>query len=454
MTRRAVCLRCDWEGQTRGRSCPNCGVRLFRRVEIKDRPTPWFSRLRERLSRPAEPVTNGTPVVARAPRSRGARPAVETSGEVSSASRRGAGAALVASAVILAGIAAWLVQRHTPAPARPQTGEVGSIVYEATSAGGQTRLYRWDLLANTVSRGPVVRDLIGLFDASAAHPGWVGETSGSRIGGVDIGVFKFLGPDDHALPLGHGDVAAWAPGGADALVGTARPASNGCASLYLLAIHLSPLRQDPTGGERVCASLESVQLSQRVTYLSLRGPKGSRVAFVSVGRLRTILDHYRMDGLSPANDMVVTPDTPPNTPSGSTPGSGAQTIGVPDHNAALYFRGPASQSPTPYADGGAPFVLDRVLAWDPNGTEAVVLGSAGGRAGFFRLVAAPPVGPTQPAIYIGPAAGDAEALYTGVGTRIVFSRGSFSRVFDGSSTPFPLPPGTPVPTGPMVWVGA
>jgi len=455
VTRHAVCLRCDWEGETRAHACPNCGVRLYRRVTA-NRAAPWSSRLRERLSRPTEPVTIDTPIVARAPRSpRGTRPESSSEGR---SGRRGAGVALVALAVLLAGISVWFVQRHTPAPGPPHTGEVGSIIYEARSTDGQTRLYRWDLFANTVSRGPVVHDLIGLFDASGAHPGWVGETSGSATGGVDIGVFKFTGPDDQALPLGHGDVAAWAPQGTDALVGTARPASNGCASLYLLAIHLSPLRQDPTGGERVCASLESVQLSQRVTYLSLRGPKGSRVAFVSVGRLRTLLNHYRMDGLSPANDMVVTPDmpsdTPSDTPSSSTPGSGAQTIGVPDRNAALFFRGPAGQSPTPYMSAGSPFVLDRVLAWDPGGTEALVLGFAGGRSGFFRLVAAPPTGPMQPAIYVGPAARDAEALYTGVGTRIVFSGGQFSRVFDGSSAPLAMPPGAPVPAGPMVWLSA
>lgn len=444
MTRQAVCLRCDWEGQSRADACPKCGVRLFRPVENKGRGAPWFPRLRARLSRPPAQVANDAPVVARAPRSRDTRPPSEASTQVSAASRRGAGAALIASAVILVGLAAWLIQRHTPAPAPAHTGEVGVIIYEANSADGGSRLYRWDLFANTVSRGPVVRDLVGLFDASAAHPGWVGETSGSRVGGVDIGVFKFLGPDDRALPLGHGDVAAWAPGGADAVVVTARPLSSGCNRLYVLAIHLAPLSQDPTGDERRCASLDGVQLSQRVTYLSLRGPDGSRVAYQSIGRLRTVLRHFRLDSLSPTNDMVVIPDASPGSP------SPAPTA----WSASLYFRGPASQLPTPYAYGSAPFVLDRVLAWDPNGTEALALGSAGGLTGFFRLDAAPPQGDTQPAVYISPAAGDAEALYTGVGTRVIFSGGRFSRVYEGSSSPLPLPPGAPVPTGPMVWVSA
>ena len=334
------------------------------------------------------------------------------------------------------------------------------IIYEANSADGGSRLYRWDLFANTVSRGPAVRDLVGLFDASAAHPGWVGETSRSRIGGVDIGVFKFLGPDDHALPLGHGDVAAWAPDGSHAVVVTARPLSSGCNRLYVLAIHLTPLRQDPIGNERRCASVDGVQLGYHVTYLSLRGPDGSRVAFQSVGRLRTILDHFRLDSLSPASDMVVIPDASPGSPT-STPAptptaapTPAPTAAPAAWSASLYFRGPASQSPTPYAYGSAPFVLDRVLAWDPNGTEALALGSAGALTGFFRLDAAPPQGDTQPAVYIGPAAGDAEALYTGVGTRVIFSDGRFSRVYDGSSAPLSLPPGAPLPTGPMVWVAA
>ena len=358
---------------------------------------------------------------------------------------------MIASAVILVGLAVWVVQRHTPGPAPARTGEVGSIIYEATSPEGQTRLYRWDLVANTVSRGPVVSNLIALIDASAAHPGWVGETSSSPIGGVDIGVFKFLGPADHALPLGHGDLAAWAPGGADAVLASQRPASNGCHHLYVLAIHLTPLKHAQTGGERRCASLEGVQLSQRVTYLSLRGSDGSSVAFLSVGRLRTILRHYRLDSLSPANDMVVIPDAPanPRLPSPSPPSSPLPTA----WSASLYFRGPASQLPTPYSDGGTPFVLDRVLAWDPNGTEAVVLGSAGDLSGFFRLVAAPPVGATQPAVYIGPAAADAQALYTGVGTRVIYTGGHFSRVYDGSSSPLPMPSGAPVPAGPMVWIG-
>jgi hypothetical protein len=361
--------------------------------------------------------------------------------EVRSGRRRGAAA--VASAVIVTGVAVWFIQQHTPVPAHQQTGEVGSIVYTARGSDGRTRLYRWDLLADTVSRGPLVDDPLALFDAEAAHPGWVGVTSRSPTAGVDIGVFKFLGPDDQSLPLGHGEVAAWAPQGANAVVGTAQPSSGGCRYLSVLAIHLSPLSTRKTAGERVCAQLYGVQLSQGVIYLSLRGSAGTRVASVSVGRLRLLLNHYRLDSLSPASDMVVTPDPSPGSPSPT--------------GSALYFRGPPSQGPIPYTFGASPFVLDRVLAWDPDGTEALALGTAGGRSGFYRLQAAPPIGDTQPqtqpATYVAPARGYADALYTGVGTRLMFSGGRFSRVFDESTSPFPMPPGAPVPTGPMAWVG-
>ena len=441
MTRLAVCLRCDWAGETRAATCPNCGVRLYRPVMATNR-SPLVTRLRERVARvPAKSRADTGPVVARAPLapSIGARSAADTSGDVEPVSRRGAGGALIAFAVLVTLSAVWFVQRHTPAkaPVGRRTGEVGSIVYEARSPSGQTRLYRWDLAANTVHPGPVVNGLLSLVDASGAHPGWVGATWSAPGGGVDIGMFKFLGASDQALPLGHGDVAAWAPHGVDAVVGTMAPLPGGCGRLSVLAIHVSPLRHEQTAGERVCATMDGISLSQRVTYLSLHGPRGSRIAFLSVGRLRTLLDGYRLDSLSPANDMVVTPDR------ADKGGSGA----------ALYFRGPASQSPTPYRYTGAPFVLDRVLAWDPNLTEALALGSAAGRTGAFRLTAAPPSGPTQTVTFVGPTRGYSDAVYTGV-TRIVFTDGAFSQVFDDSSSPLPLPAGAPAPMGPMVWIGA
>ena len=389
-----------------------------------------------------QPSTDTAPVGARAPLASQRVPAGEPSVEGERDRRRGAGSALIAFAALASIAAVWFVQGHTPAktPVGPRTGEVGSIVYEARSPSGQTRLYRWDLFPNTVRPGPVVHGLLDLVDASGAHPGWVGATWTAPGGGVDIGVFKFLGPADQALPLGHGDVAAWAPHGVDAAVGTGSPAAGGCSRLSVLAIRVSPLRQEQTAGERVCATLDGIALSQRVTYLSLHGPRGSRIAFLSVGRLRPIVGRYRLDSLSPANDMVVTPDA---------------TTGLTWAQAsALYFRGPASQSPTPYSSDGAPFILDRVLSWGPNGTEALALGSAAGRTGIFRLAAAPPAGPTQPAVYLEAARGYSDGLYTGVGTRIIFSGGVFSRVFDGSSSPLPLPAGAPVPMGPMVWIGA
>ena len=441
MTRQAVCLRCDWEGETRAATCPNCGVRLYRQVTATSRSR-LSTRLRERFSRGSPKSSGGTaPKVARTPlaASGGARPAGETPGVVESVPRRGAGSALIAVAALAAIGAVWFVHGHTPAkaPVGPRTGEVGSIVYEARSPSGQTRLYRWDLAANTLHPGPVVHGLLSLVDASGAHPGWVGATWSAPGGGVDIGVFKFLGSADQALPLGNGDVAAWAPRGVDAVVAAMAPLRRGCGRLSVLAVHLSPLRQEQTAGERVCATLDGVALSQRVTYLSLQGPRGSRIAFLSVGRLRTLLNGYRLDSLSPANDMVVTPDATQDVGSG----------------AALYFRGPANQSPTPYRFNGAPFVLDRVLAWDPNQTEALALGTTPGRTGVFRLTAAPPSGPTQPVTFVGPTRGYSDGVYTGV-TRIVFTAGAFSRIFDDSTSPLPLPAGAPVPIGPMVWIGS
>ncbi|MEA2556284.1 MAG: hypothetical protein QOI60_1615 [Actinomycetota bacterium] len=441
MTRQAVCLRCDWEGQTRSDTCPNCGVRLYRRVERAGLSTPWLARIRQRIARRSAPPAAGD--LARGPLvpAHGTPAAAGPMEEVRSGRRRGS-AAVVAAVVIVTGLAVWFVQQHTPAPPHERTGEVGSIIYTARAADGQTRLYRWDLFADTVSRGPLVHDPLALFDAEAAHPGWVGITSRSPAGGVDIGVFKFLGPDDQPLPLGRGDVSAWAPHGGDAVVGSLQPSIDGCSVLSVFAIHLSPSSERQAAGERICAQLDAVQLSQGVIYLSLRGSSGSRIAFLSVSRLRPLLNHYRLDSLSPASDMVVTPDA---VGSQSSPG------------AALFFRGPSSQRPIPYVFGGSPFVLDRVLAWDPDATEALALGSVGGRSGFYRLQAAPPLSDTlpqtQPATYIAPAQGHAEALYTGVGTRLVFSGGRFSRVFDDSTSPFPMPPGAPVPTGPMAWVG-
>jgi hypothetical protein len=378
--------------------------------------------------------------VSRAPFRSALAEVVEGSSVEATATRRpGAGIAAIVAGLVAASVVVWFVQRHSPVPVQVHTGEVGSIVYAARTADGQTRLYRWDLIADVVHRGPVVRNLIGLYDASAAHPGWVGESSSSPTGGVDVGVFKFLGPDDEALPLGHGAVVGWAARGADVAVGTLIHQVGGCGQLHILLIHVATRRHETAGDEdeRVCATLDAVAQGQTLTFLSLGAGPDPRIVHTSEGRLRPVLDRAHLESLSPADDLIV-------TPASSSPSSQSQA-------AALYFQGPPSQTATPYMLGGSPFVLDRVLAWAPDGSEALALGSSGGRTGFFRLEAAPPEGPTQPAVYVGPAIGYANALYTAT-TRMVFSDGHFSRVLDGSTTTFPLPPGAPVPTGPMVWV--
>jgi hypothetical protein len=87
--------------------------------------------------------------------------------------------------------------------------------------------------------------------------------------------------------------------------------------------------------------------------------------------------------ISSVGDMLVVPST-------SLPGLPLVAV-RPEHisaelaNAELFFRGRVSNTLTRYGVGDERLAINRVLAWSPDASAALVVGRLGDRRGVFEL---------------------------------------------------------------------
>ena len=101
--------------------------------------------------------------------------------------------------------------------------------------------------------------------------------------------------------------------------------------------------------------------------------------------------------------------------------------------------------------GDDPLVVDRVLAWSPDGAEVALVGSVGETAGVFRLDAGSGTGVREPELVLG-TANVLDAAF-GLDGSLFFSRpGEIVVERDGSISRLPLPEGARRATGPILWI--
>lgn len=421
----AVCLRCDWQGETEASVCPACGTALYREAPRAARGAGGGSLDPGADDHPGQPVR----------------------------SRRRAPLAMAGAITVLAATVAFLWIRSNTPRAKVPGALSGTVLYAEDLGDGMSRLWRWDLAAGSVAPGPRVREPVELVDAHGADDGWIGVTSRMSRTELRASVLQDLDPEEYAAPLVRADLIGWGPAGATVVAGDRSPVKGDCRRhVSVTVVQLLPFQRDRPFAGDVCGDLLSVGRGEVVTYFTLQRGNDVRVAYVSVGLVHPVLRDFAMIGASPSGDLLVVPSSalPPQpiAPLGARIDRDRPPTGV--FGTALFFRG-LDTAPIPYGLGGDRFQIDRIMAWTQDGLTALVAGRLGERTGLFEIDGGPGAG-LRPPRPVGSIGGLTWASYADDGTAFVSSERGISIVRAGRLVPLDLPAGAAEPSGPIVWI--
>ena len=405
----AVCFRCDWQGRRLGRACPNCGAALFRPADrAPDRPD-------------------------------ASDEAVRSTGDPRDG--QGGSRAALAMVVVLAlvAVAAFeLLLADEPDRARPSAEEraAGGRLVIVAGTGGDASIWVLDLASGGSRRGPRVPSrVLELVDVSAAELGAIGIERRLPDGRTGVAVLQAVERGADPERLGRGDLVAWGPDGRSVVFATNRPRSGGCSRVR---IRLVAVRTREVGwaldDPGFCGPVVSISRSAAATYFT--APSGDRTGVYltgSVGVPHLMFDDVAMVSASPPAAFLLAPSAGEADPGPAV--LGWQGVG----------------GPMTVGRGNDPLVIERVLAWSPDGAEVALVGSVGETTGVFRLDAGSGTGVREPELVLGSADvldasfGLDGSLYLTRPDGIVVQRaGSISRL--------PLPDGARGATGPILWI--
>jgi hypothetical protein len=335
--------------------------------------------------------------------------------------------------------------------ASAQVDLTGTLVYAVPDGEGWSRLWRWDLATGVVGQGPRVRKAIELVNASGANVGWVGVTSELTDGSLRASALRSLRPDDSPMSLLTGDIVSWEPRGTVVVAVRRGPITSGCERR--VAIHWAKLvtatREERFVDPALCGDVLSVGVDDTATYFTLSRSGHVGLFLAGFHRIHLMLPDHALVGISSVGDMLVVPST-------SLPGLpfvavGPEQVSAQFANTELFFRGRGANTLTRYGVGNDRFAINRVLAWSPDASAALVIGRLADRRGVFELRAGPADEPRAP-VYLAPAEGTAFAAYSHDGAAIVLTQAGLVTVIDGVVSDLRPPTGGPVPAGPIVWL--
>lgn len=447
----ATCLRCDWEGDASTATCPRCGAPLYRPPAPRPAPaSKWV------LLRGSEPAAPG---VQAAPARRGSFGPAEPDSEGPVGPRGPARrsrpiAALLVISIFLALVVGEWLRAHTP-PARPAVFSSplsGTLAYAVDDGPGWSRLWKWDLRAGTVVKGPRVHRATQLVDASSTNIGWLGVTSDEGGGTLRASVLRFLGANDTATPLAGGDLVSWGPHGEN-VVAVRRGPAHGCRrELTVVLVELVPSQREVQFHRpSLCGDILSVGRDLAATYFTLERAGRATIFYAGYRALHRVLANHLMLSISPTSDMLVEPISSLPAPSSSLGGHlAAQPSPAPNAGTSLFFRG-LNAPPVAYGDHGERLHVSTVLGWSVDSLVALVVGQLGNQRGLFEVDGGPGDG-LRPPVYVGPSAGPTFGTFADDGTAFIETDGRISSFLDGYLRPLTLPSGAPAPTGPIAWI--
>ena len=461
MTERRTCLRCDWQGETNASKCPTCAAPLY--VAAKPPSEGAGAAVRghsEEWSREAGSIASVAPSAA-PPRPSSPPPLSqrEEATEPTTTRSKSLLATVIAVIVLAVAVGAWLDAHEAPtgAAAPPTPGAqqppplTGSLVYAVPDGTGHSRLWRYDLETETATPGPRVRRVTELIDARSVNRRWLGLTTELPNGHVQASILHSTRLDARSTPLLEGDVISWGPQGRTVVAGRRGALGVGCRR----SVSIVWARVDPPRRERkyddpsLCGDLLSIGSDNLRTMFTLDRNDRIGIFFAGIGRIHRVLDGYAMVAVSGLSDLIVVPQSSfgslqplPTRPEQEH----ADLLG-----AGLYFEGVGEGRPVSYGNGPFQFAIARVLAWSPDGSHALVVGSQGFARGIYLLDTAAGDGLDTPR-YVGPTSGIPYGTITLDDAVIVETAEGVFTWTGGDLVRIQAPAVTPAPDGPIVWI--
>jgi hypothetical protein len=302
-----------------------------------------------------------------------------------------------------------------------------------------------------VTQGPRVRTAIELVDASGANVGWVGITSELPDGSLRASVLRSLRSDDRPMSILSGDIVSWEPRGTVVVAVRRGPLTSACERRVSIrwAKLVTATREQRFADPALCGDVLSVGVDDTATYFTLSRSGHVGLFLAGFHRIHLMLPDHALVGISTVGDMLVVPSTSlPGLPLVAVrPGQVSAELA----NTELFFRGRGANTLTRYGVGDERFAINRILAWSPDASAALVIGRLGDRRGVFELRAGPQDEPRLP-VYLAPAEGTAFAAYSHDGAAIVLTQAGLVTVIDGAVSTLRPPTGGPAPAGPIVWL--
>ena len=322
--------------------------------------------------------------------------------------------------------------------------DIGKLVYVARGDGGRPSLWVLDLFGGEAGAGPSVPDTtIELVDASGIGSDWLGLVWRAPNGAVRASVVHGVTPGSGSSELARGDLVAWGPHGRSLVVARNGSGSQACPPVRMTLVFVATgdvgwSFHDPG----FCGPVTSLSRSVAATYLT--APSGDRYGVYLTGQVGG--PHLLFEGLSlvsgspvssfvlrPADDAAVDPD----------PGAGA----------LLGWNGIGG--PISLGRGDDPLVVERVLAWSPDGALVALVGTLGTTSGVFVVETGSGTGQREPAfVDLGQEVSDATfdaagALYLVAEAELFVYRAGAE---GGTAAALELPQNAPPPEGPIVWI--
>jgi hypothetical protein len=393
-----VCLRCDWTGDTRDAACPRCGTTLFGSSRT---PEP---------ERPVARQPDATPEPRRPWRARIA----------------------VAAVLAFAVVAFAFVQLH-PGPATGVSSVAGREGYLLVPAGapGGVRLWVWDLAAGTAVPGAFLGTMPeSMVESVSLQDAWVGITTRTGNGGRTASVLRQLGPNDRPIVVARGRFISWSPAAGYVSVARARPLGGCRTDLQVRTWFVTIRSQERRFSGPVCGDPVAFGRAGQVPYIALVAGGRLRIAQVGNDFLSTRLRGHTILSVSQEGDLLV-----------QAPGGPLE----------LWYE---PSAPIRVGASTSGLFPDTVLAWSPDGSEAYIAGSDGGVHGIFRLTVGPRPRPRQPDLVMATSAVEMSVAPGLSGDAYLATDGVVHRWHEGVLSEVPVPPGAPVPQGPILWVSS
>ncbi len=333
---------------------------------------------------------------------------------------------------------------RTSAVTLPDDAGAGRLVYLSRADGARPSLWVVDLLVGEAEAGPAVPATTAeLVDASGVGSGWLGVEWRAPNGAVHASVIRGVMPGAGTTELARGDLVAWGPRGRSLVVARNGAHSERCPAVRMSLVFVSTgdvgwAFHDPG----FCGPVTSLSRSVAATYLT--APSGDRYGVYLTGQVGG--PHLLFEGLSLVSGSPVSSFVLRRADDAAVPPD-------PREGALLGWNGIGG--PISLGRGDEQLVVERVLAWSPDGSQVALVGTLGTSSGVFVVETGSGTGQREPT-FVDLDREVSDATFDATGALYLVGEGGLFVYRSGSSpaavTSLEMPEGAPAPDGPIVWI--